>query len=265
MDRNAPDVGQMALFVNPHTASLDPNRRHDSGIRKRMLGKNRSGTHKTGKRHMKAPLTFHRRWKEREHKNPTRFPVFTNLSTVNSVVHQHAPSAPSEYEHLFSTRAQTCSRPVQPREQLDDSRGRGVKLQFSGTANTSSTIVAGSKTPQAGVLRLLTHARGQGGPVQISVHNTVASGEFAESVDLDKLATSHRATQTTTFPGLSLMIENGDDSEGKGRTTVGIPMQLLIRARLTSDIGYSLYKQNKRSLDTYYSRSFGDRRRRAGS
>lgn len=224
MSQHVPDVGQMALFTSPHTVALDRNRRRDSGVRSQLLSTRPKQQTKAGKRHMRDPLVFHKMWKEKEETTKNRFPAFVNLSTVNSVVHQHAPSTVSQYDHLFPTKRHVCKRPVQPREQLDDSRGRGVKLQFSGTANTSSTIVAGSKTPQAGVLRLLTHARGQGGPVQISVHNTVASGEFSESVDLDKLATSHRATRTTTFPGLSLTIENGDDSEEKGRTTVGIPL-----------------------------------------
>jgi hypothetical protein len=64
--------------------------------------------------------------------------------------------------------------------------GPAVKLRFSlkrgpklDSVGGSSTIVAGSKTPQAGVLRSLMFRNRTGeGPVQISVHNTVASGEI---------------------------------------------------------------------------------------
>ncbi len=111
-------------------------------------------------------------------------------------------------------------RDMSLRQQVVDSTGTGVKLRFSakqrGLTKLNSMIIAGSKTPQNGVLRTIRFAL-RPGPVKIGVHNTVASGELTHSVDLAQLSTHFRANPTSNFPGVPMTIDNKD---GPGNATV---------------------------------------------
>lgn len=221
MDR--PQLTHMALFTWPHTISLDRSRRSDCGSVRAELTREKMPPQRE-KRKMRRPLHFYRDWKKM---SAGKFPRIRTLATVNSVVHQHRSAVPSAADHLFPIREEP-KKQTQLRQQISDSMGPAVKLRFSlkrgpkfNAVGSSSTIVAGSKTPQAGILRSLMFGNRTGeGPVQISVHNTVASGEIKGSVNLSVLGTHYRANPTTNFPGLPMTIENGDDDLGKGKATV---------------------------------------------
>lgn len=150
---------------------------------------------------------------------------------VNSVVHENEITTSTAFEgHFLNTdycHPMHCDAFL--RQQVVDSTGTGVKLRFSakqrGLTKLDSMIIAGSKTPQNGVLRAIRFAVRQR-PVRIGVHNTVASGELNRSIDLEKLSSHYRANPTSNFPGVPMTIDNKD---GVGRTTVSLQFEYRIR------------------------------------